>query len=105
DHCVRHRPAHFCEGFKKMASAAEPRKGVKPAKVDKVEKLKSTKDPAADKPEKVAKARKSTAEQSRIEEALKETTRHARQQLAAQGLKLPTQGWQRATIRNRVDPG
>ncbi|MBK7719137.1 MAG: hypothetical protein IPJ36_09500 [Simplicispira sp.] len=49
------------------------------------------------------KAGKGTAEQSRIEAALKEATRHAREQLAAQGLKLPTQGWQRATIHNRVD--
>ena len=55
---------------------------------------------AAGKP---AKAGKGTAEQSRIEAALKEATRHAREQLAAQGLKLPTQGWQRANIHNRVD--
>lgn len=93
-----------------MASAADPRKSVKPANVAKtdqvaqVEKLdKAAKDPKGDKPEKTTKARKGTAEQSRIEEALKETTRHARQQLAAQGLKLPTQGWKRATIHNRVD--
>lgn len=52
---------------------------------------------------KPVKAGKGTAEQSRIEAALKEATRHAREQLAAQGLKLPTQGWQRANIHNRVD--
>lgn len=41
-------------------------------------------------------------EKSRIEAALKQAAKHARQQLAAQGLKLPTQGWKRATIHNPV---
>lgn len=72
-----------------MASAPEPRKSVKPANTASTDKA--------------AKAGKGTAEQSRIEAALKEATRNARQQLAAQGLKLPTQGWKRATIHNRVD--
>ncbi len=87
-----------------MASAAEPRKSVKPAKAGKVDALDKTLMPEMpEKAEKLAKPRKTTAEQARIEAALKETTRHARQQLAAQGLKLPTQGWKRATIHNRLD--
>ena len=39
-------------------------------------------------------------EQVRIDAALKQASEHARKQLAAQGLKLPTQGWKRATISN-----
>lgn len=49
-----------------------------------------------------AKATKGMTEKSRIEAALKQAAKHARQQLAAQGLKLPTQGWKRATIHNPV---
>jgi hypothetical protein len=39
-------------------------------------------------------------EQARIDAALKQAVAHARKQLAAQGLKLPTQGWKRSTISN-----
>lgn len=61
--------------------------------------LKALKPAAAAKSSKTS---KSTAEQIRIALALKEASKHARQQLAAQGLKLPTQGWKRDTIHNPV---
>jgi hypothetical protein len=41
-----------------------------------------------------------TGEQARIDAALKQAAAHARKQLAAQGLKLPTQGWKRGKISN-----
>lgn len=41
-------------------------------------------------------------EQARIDAALKQAAAHARKQLDAQGLKLPTQGWKRGTINNPV---
>jgi len=41
-------------------------------------------------------------EQARIDVALKQAAAHARKQLAAQGLKLPTQGWKRGAISNPV---
>ena len=69
-----------------MASASVHRTSVKP-----VNSAKSTK------------SAKGMTEQSRIEAALKEAAKHARQQLADQGLKLPTQGWKRATIHNPVE--
>ncbi|MFM6986071.1 MAG: hypothetical protein ACKOXQ_05550 [Hydrogenophaga sp.] len=43
-----------------------------------------------------------TGEQARVDAALKQAAAHARKQLAAQGLKLPTQGWKRGTISNPV---
>ena len=43
---------------------------------------------------------KVASEQARIDAALKQAVAHARKQLAAQGLKLPTQGWKRGTISN-----
>lgn len=45
-------------------------------------------------------ASQATGEQARIDAALKQAAAHARKQLAAQGLKLPTQGWKRGTISN-----
>lgn len=45
---------------------------------------------------------KGKTEQARVDAALKRASQHARQQLAAQGLKLPTQGWTRSVIRNPV---
>ena len=59
--------------------------------------------PVPAKVSKTSKTSKGAAEQSRIEAALKEATKHAREQLAAQGLKLPTQGWKRTTIHNPVE--
>ena len=41
-------------------------------------------------------------EQARIEAALKQATAHARKQLAAQGLKPPTQSWKTGKICNPV---
>jgi len=49
---------------------------------------------------KSTKPTKPTSEQGRIDAALKQAAAHARKQLAAQGLKLPTQGWKRSAIRN-----
>jgi len=51
---------------------------------------------------KTAKTAQPDNEQARIEAALKQAATHARKQLAAQGLKLPTQGWKRSAIRNPV---
>lgn len=45
-------------------------------------------------------APRAASEQARIEAALKQAAAHARKQLAAQGLKLPTQGWKRGGISN-----
>jgi hypothetical protein len=42
------------------------------------------------------------SEQARIDAALKQAALHARKQLAAQGLKLPTQGWKSGKISNPV---
>ena len=51
---------------------------------------------------KVTKPANRTAEQFRMALALKETARQTRQQLATQGLKLPTQGLKRATTHKPV---
>ena len=42
------------------------------------------------------------SEQARIDAALKQAAAHARKQLAAQGLKLPTQSWKTGKISNPV---
>jgi hypothetical protein len=51
---------------------------------------------------KPAKACPAMNEDARINAALRQAVVHARKQLAAQGLKLPTQGWKRARIYNPV---
>ena len=45
---------------------------------------------------------KALSEQARIDLALKQAAAHARKQLAAQGLKLPTQSWKTGKISNPV---
>jgi hypothetical protein len=45
---------------------------------------------------------KPLTEQQRVDLAFKQAAAHARKQLAAQGLKLPTQSWGSKTIRNRI---
>lgn len=45
---------------------------------------------------------KPLTEQQRVDLAFKQAAAHARKQLAAQGLKLPTQNWGSKTIRNRI---
>ena len=45
---------------------------------------------------------KPLSEQARIDLALKQAAAHARKQLAAQGLKLPTQSWKAGKITNPV---
>ena len=45
-----------------------------------------------------ARTRASTDE--KVATALKQASRHARKQLSLQGLKLPTQTWARAAVRN-----
>ncbi|GLS13180.1 hypothetical protein GCM10007935_06090 [Hydrogenophaga electricum] len=57
---------------------------------------------SAHRPLKSKQASQATGEQARIDAALKQAAAHARKQLAAQGLKLPTQGWKRGTINNPV---
>lgn len=47
-------------------------------------------------------SKKPLTEQQRVDLAFKQAAAHARQQLAAQGLKLPTQDWGSKTIRNRI---
>ena len=47
-------------------------------------------------------ASQATGEQARIDAALKQAAAHARKQLAAQGLKLPTQSWKTGKISNPV---
>ena len=46
--------------------------------------------------------KKPLTEQQRVDLAFKQAAAHARKQLAAQGLKLPTQNWGSKTIRNRI---
>ncbi|MFC3685044.1 hypothetical protein [Hydrogenophaga luteola] len=45
---------------------------------------------------------RTVSEQARIHLALKQAAAHARKQLAAQGLKLPTQSWKTGKITNPV---
>ena len=52
--------------------------------------------------EKPAKPSRALSEQARIEAALKQAAARARKQLAAQGLKLPTQSWKTGKISNPV---
>lgn len=47
-------------------------------------------------------SKKPLTEQQRVDLAFKQAAAHARKQLAAQGLKLPTQNWGSKTIRNRI---
>jgi hypothetical protein len=53
-------------------------------------------------PMKPKQASQATGEQARIDAALKQAAAHARKQLAAQGLKLPTQSWKTGKISNPV---
>jgi hypothetical protein len=46
--------------------------------------------------------KKPLTEQQRVDLAFKQAAAHARKQLAAQGLKLPTQNWGSKVIRNRI---
>ena len=46
--------------------------------------------------------KKPLTEQQRVDLAFKQAAAHARKQLAAQGLKLPTQNWGSKIIRNRI---
>lgn len=41
-----------------------------------------------------------TSADEKVAAALKQASRHARKQLSLQGLKLPTQSWVRAAVRN-----
>jgi hypothetical protein len=47
-------------------------------------------------------SKKPLTEQGRVDLAFKQAALHARKQLAAQGLKLPTQNWGSKIIRNRI---
>ncbi len=51
---------------------------------------------------KINKPAKPLSEKARIDLALKQAAAHARKQLAAQGLKLPTQSWKTGKISNPV---
>lgn len=51
---------------------------------------------------KTPKPGRALSEQARIATALKQAAAHARKQLAAQGLKLPTQSWKTGKISNPV---
>lgn len=51
---------------------------------------------------KSSKPTRAMSEQARIDAALKQAAAHARRQLAAQGLKLPTQSWKTGKISNPV---
>ena len=52
--------------------------------------------------QKPAKSPRALSEQARIDAALKQAAARARKQLAAQGLKLPTQSWKTGKISNPV---
>ena len=53
-------------------------------------------------PAKHASAKRLSAEQEKITQALKLASVNAKQQLSAHGLKLPTQSWTRSAVRNPV---
>jgi hypothetical protein len=53
-------------------------------------------------PVKRASSVRPATEQTRIANALEQAAKHAKKQLAAEGLKLPTQSWTGSAIRNSI---
>lgn len=53
-------------------------------------------------PVKHASAKRLSAEQDKVAQALKLASADAKQQLSAHGLKLPTQSWSSSAVRNPV---
>lgn len=53
-------------------------------------------------PVKTVDATRSATAQDKIAQAMKLAARQAKKQLAAQGLKLPTQNWAGSAVRNPV---
>ncbi len=53
-------------------------------------------------PVKIAETARPAATQDKIAQAMKAAASQAKKQLAAQGLKLPTQNWAGSAVRNPV---